>query len=94
MGYYTLFTISENQEILTARQCAGYIFQENSHSKVLIKNQSVVDWQDDVRFAYIYIDLTEARRRLIHQYEIDILRKTKADISKLQQDILQHLLGC
>jgi hypothetical protein len=73
-------TISENQDLFTARQCAGYIFQANGHSVVLIKNQAVVDLQDDTRFAFV--DLTEARRRLIYKHEIDLLRKRHADREK------------
>lgn len=82
-------TISENQDLFTARQCAGYIFQANGHSEVMIRNQSVVDLQDDTRFAFI--DLTEARRRLIHKHEMDLLRKRQADMAKLQHAEIQSM---
>lgn len=55
-------TISENQDLFTARQCAGYVLQANGRSEVLIRNQSVVDLHDDSRFGFI--DMTETRRRL------------------------------
>jgi hypothetical protein len=79
-------TISENQDLFTVRQCAGYIFQANGHSKVLIKNHSIVNLQDETRFAFI--DLTEARRRLIYKHEIELLRKKQAEMAKLQQDVI------
>ena len=82
-------TISENQDLFTARQCAGYIFQANGHLEVLIKNQSVVNLQDDTRFAFI--DLTEARRRLIHKHEIELLRKRQTDIAKMQDAEIQNM---
>mmetsp|Transcript_15667 Transcript_15667/g.21495 ORF Transcript_15667/g.21495 Transcript_15667/m.21495 type:complete len:203 (+) Transcript_15667:64-672(+) len=78
-------TISENQDLFTARQCGGYIFQANGHSEVLIKNQSIVDPRDETRFAFI--DLTEARRQLIYKHEIDLLRKRQIDMVMMKPSL-------
>jgi hypothetical protein len=56
---------------------------------VVIRNQSVVDLQDDTRFAFI--DLTKARRRFIHKHEIDLLHKRQADMAKLQEAEIQSI---
>lgn len=53
---------------------------------MLIRNQSVVDLHDETRFAFV--DLTEARRRLISKHEIELLRRRQADMAKLQQDVI------
>lgn len=65
-------TIDAHQQLFTARQCGGYIFQAAGKSIVLIQNDSVVP-SDETRFGFV--DLTETRRRLIHQYEMSKLRK-------------------
>ena len=68
-------TIDAHQQLFTARQCGGYIFQ-TAGSLVLIQNDSVVP-SDETRFGFV--DLTEMRRRLIHQYEMSKLRKAESE---------------
>lgn len=60
------------QQLFTARQRGGYIFQAAGKSLVLIQNDSVVP-SDETRFGFL--DMTETRRRLIHQHEMSKLRK-------------------
>jgi len=69
-------TIDSNQQLFTARQCGGYIFQAAGKSLFLIQNDSVVP-NDETCFGFV--DLTKARRRLIHQYEMNKLRSAQAE---------------
>ena len=75
-------TVESNQQLFTARQCGGYIFQAAGKSLFLIQNNSVVP-NDETRFGLV--DLTEARRRLIHQHEMSKLRRAQAQIFKDQR---------
>lgn len=70
-------TIDAHQQLFTARQCGGYILQAAGKSMVLVQNDSVVP-NDETRFGFV--DLTETRRRLIHQYELTRLRKSQSEI--------------
>ena len=82
-------TTSENQELFKARQCAVYIFQ--AHGMVTptfwLKIKTLFDLQDDIRFAFI--DLTEARRRLIHDHE----RYWKCNTGQILRSAVQLLEG-
>lgn len=69
-------TIESNQQLFTARLCGGYILQAAGKPLALIKNDSV-DPVDDTRFGFV--DLTDVRRRLIRQYEVNMIRKAQAE---------------
>lgn len=74
--------IDAHQQLFTARQCGGYIFQAAGKSLILLQNDSVAP-SDDTRFGFV--DLTETRRRLIHQYEMSKMRKTQSERFKIEQ---------
>ena len=67
-------TIDSNQQLFVSKECGGYIFQAVGKSMVLIQNDSVIP-NDETCFGFI--DLTEARRKLIHKYEFNKLRNAK-----------------
>ena len=71
-------TINSNQQLFTARNCGGYIFQAAGKSLIIIQNGSI-EPNDDTRFGFM--DLTETRRRFIHQYEISKLRNAQASMN-------------
>jgi hypothetical protein len=64
-------TIDAHQHLFTARQCGGYILKAAGTSLILIRNDSMVP-SDETRFGFA--DLTDIRRRLIHQREMSKLK--------------------
>jgi hypothetical protein len=58
------------QELFTVREVGGFILQATGTSRIFIKNSSVIPG-DRTRVGFL--DLTETRRRFIHQYELQKL---------------------
>lgn len=61
--------ISEDQNLFTASEVAGYVLQAGGTSHVYIRNQGFINKENDRRVGFL--DLTEARRRMIYRYEHD-----------------------
>ena len=85
-----MHTIDAHQQLFTARQCGGYIFQAAGKSLVLIQNDSVVP-NDETRFGFI--DLTETRRRLIRQREMSKHLKVLSERNDIEQKAVSAIGG-
>lgn len=62
--------IKDNQELFTANEVGGYVLQATGKGHIFIKNDTV-DCKASTRIGFL--DLTETRRRFIHQHELQKL---------------------
>ncbi len=62
-------TISENQNLFTASELAGYVLQAGGTSHVYVRNKGLISNEASRRVGFL--DLTKARRRMIYRYEHD-----------------------
>ena len=67
--------LKNNQELFTVKEVGGFILQASGKGQVAITNGPPTTFQSDDTRRYGFLDLTETRRRFIHQYE---LHKMKA----------------
>ena len=67
--------LKNNQELFTVKEVGGFILQASGKGQVAITNGPPTTFQSDDTRRYGFLDLTETRRRFIHQYE---LQKMKA----------------
>ena len=65
--------IAQNQELFTVKSCDGYVFQSSSIPVLSLQREGAAQ---DGRTGFM--DLTEARRRIIHQQEYSKLHKDNA----------------
>lgn len=76
-------TISENQNLFTASELAGYVLQAGGTSHVYVRNKGFINKEAGRRVGFL--DLTEARRRMIYRYEHD--KKYFANVKANVKDI-------
>jgi hypothetical protein len=62
--------LSNNQELFTVREVGGFVFQATGKGQFIVKNRTGTDFPGR---RYGFLDLTETRRRFIHQYELQKL---------------------
>jgi hypothetical protein len=62
--------LSKNQQLFTVKEAQGFVLQSTGKSQVFLKNKTGVEFPER---RCGFIDLTETRRRLIHQHELQKL---------------------
>ena len=72
-----LEALKNNQELFTVKEVGGFVLQASGKGQVAITNTSSATIPpDDTRYGFL--DLTETRRRFIHQYELQKMNSWNA----------------